>query len=94
MYYLHSPNKSGAYSAPQSMQFDGAIALNDDQLPTFLAFKGFGTVAGGVFTGNQTLLDAWNSAHPDTSETTPTPTETEQLRADVDYLSVMTGVTL
>lgn len=31
---------------------------------------------------------------PETEEITPTPTELEQLRADVDYIAVMTGVTL
>lgn len=31
---------------------------------------------------------------PQTEPATPTPTAEEQLRADVDYLAVMTGVTL
>lgn len=31
---------------------------------------------------------------PEPEPVTPTPTELEQLRADVDYLSVMTGVKL
>lgn len=31
---------------------------------------------------------------PEPEPVTPTPTELEQLRADVDYLSIMTGVDL
>lgn len=31
---------------------------------------------------------------PEPKPVTPTPTELEQLRADVDYLSIMTGVEL
>ena len=30
----------------------------------------------------------------DTEQPTPQPTETEMLRADIDYLAVMTGVSL
>lgn len=75
MLYLHAKNESGAYSPPWNSPFDGAILLNDDQLATFLAFKGFGTVDGGVFTGNQTLLDAWDTAQPEPEKPKPTAEE-------------------
>lgn len=44
-----------------------------------------------VFTANSVAWAAWQSAHP---TTTQEPTVEEQLRADVDYIAVMTGVTL
>ena len=75
MRYLHSRNESGAYSSPQNYPFEGAIALNDDQLATFLAFNGFGDIADGVFTGNQTLLDAWKAAQPEPEKPQPTAEE-------------------
>lgn len=90
MYYLHEKS-DGAYSL-LNQPFDGAIEMNDDQYETFLAFKGFGDVSNGIFTGNKELLDAWNAEHPDTPTPTPAPTETERLRADVDYIAVMTNV--
>lgn len=93
VYYLHEKSAGGAYMCPQSTPFDGAIEMNDDQFQAFLAFKGYGDIVNGVFTGNQSALDAWNAEHPDTPAT-PTPTETEKLRADVDYIAVMTNVDL
>src|SRR5574344_2197904 len=70
MFYLHAKS-GGAYGTPQTNQFDGAILLNDDQLETFCAFKGFGDIVDGVFTGNQTLLDAWDAAQPEPDTTEP-----------------------
>ena len=64
--YLHPITENGAYSQ-QSTPFENAIIMNDDQLPIFLEFKGFGTVSDGIFTGNQSALDTWNSNHPNSS---------------------------
>lgn len=36
----------------------------------------------------------WNEANPAPEPVEPEPTEAEQLRADVDYLAIMTGVEL
>lgn len=78
---------------PQETPFAGAIEMNDNQIDTYNAFHGLGDIVNGVFTGNQTLLDAWNAEHPDTPAA-PTPTVTEKLRADVDYIAVMENIDL
>lgn len=40
------------------------------------------------------LVGITPTERPEPEPVTPTPTELEQLRADVDYLSIMTGVGL
>ena len=42
MWYINStPNKSGAYSPPQSTPFDGAIPLTDEQADMLVQYNGF-----------------------------------------------------
>ncbi len=43
---------------------------------------------------NGKLVGITPTERPEPEPVTPTPTELEQLRADVDYLSIMTGVDL
>lgn len=43
---------------------------------------------------NGKLVGITPTERPEPESVTPTPTELEQLRADVDYLSIMTGVEL
>ena len=43
---------------------------------------------------NGKLVGITPTERPEPEPVTPTPTELEQLRADVDYLSIMTGVEL
>lgn len=40
------------------------------------------------------LVDVEPTEKPEVVETEPEPTEAEKLRADVDYIAAMTGVTL
>lgn len=39
-------------------------------------------------------LAAWEAEHPAPETPSPPPTETEQLRADVDFIAALTGVDL
>ena len=47
MWYINStPNKSGAYSPPQSTPFDGAIPLTDEQADMLVQYNGFVVITG------------------------------------------------
>ena len=103
MWYIDTiPNDSGAYSAPQSTPFDGAAALTDEQADVLVRHNGFVSIRmepdpemdGSTVTvaPNTETWEAWKSSLPPQQE--PKPTETEQLRADVDFLAAMTGVEL
>ena len=100
MKYLNStPNPSGAYPAPQSNPFPGAIELTDEQAATLVEYNGFVTVTQDEETvsiaPNTEAWEAWKAEQAELPEPEPpAPTELEQLRADVDYLSAMTGVSL
>lgn len=97
IYIKGEPNDSGCYGAPRTDAFDGALVLPVELLETYLQSKGFVTLEldeyGGVvgMQENTAALAAWKAAVP---EERNDPTEQEQLRADVDYLSIMTGVAL
>ena len=99
LYIDPTPNPSGAYPNPKNQSFPGCIILNDDQANVFFQYNGFVTVTArsdGVAQSvepNQEAYEAWKSSLPTDSET-PEPSETEQLRADVDYIAIMTGVEL
>ena len=91
------PNPSGAYPPMQSWSGsvvpDGFYEVADG---VELSCGGFGTltVVDNVvtaFTPDTEAWAAWQAANP---EATAQPPETDKLRADVDYIAVMTGVTL
>ncbi len=100
-----TPNKGGAYPAIQEGNFrtvPEGYALWPDDLSTevFYEHNGFVTLAiqDGAVQSYVPNLDAWEawkaSLPPEEPESPPAPTEAEQLRADVDYIAAMTGVTL
>lgn len=43
-YIRATPNPSGAYPAPQTTPFEGAIPLTDEQAETVLQYNGFVTI--------------------------------------------------
>ena len=103
MWYIDPiPNDSRAYSPPQSTSFDGAIPLTDEQSGMLVQYNGFMVISmepdpdteGSTVTvaPNTETWEAWKSSLPPQQE--PKPTETEQLRADVDFLAAMAGVEL
>ena len=97
LYIDPAPNPSGAYPNPKNQSFPGCITLNDQQAQVFLQYRGFVAVTLGAdgaaqsVQPNQAAYDAWLAEHP---QTDPPPTEVERLRADVDYIAIMTGVEL
>lgn len=70
-YVQPTPNPSGAYPAPQSNPFPGAIALTDEQAQTLLDYNGFvvieQTEEGVTVTPNTEAWEAWKAEQPDPS---------------------------
>ena len=104
-YLTQNPNPSGAYPAPQSNPFPGAIPLTDEQVDLLVQYDGFVTITSakeeyeeGFFRTVYTVepnLEAWEEWKASQSEPEEIPpSKEEQLRADVDYLALMTGVDL
>lgn len=89
-YIQPTPNPSGAYSAPQSNPFPGAIPLTEEQAETVLQYNGFVTITSSeetivddftrtVYTVEPDLeaWEAWKESL--TPEPEPEPTDTEVL---------------
>lgn len=104
-YLTPTPNPSGAYPAPQSNPFKGAIPLTDEQAQMVVDYNGFVTVTSHEetivedftktvyeVTPNLEAWEKWKASQPEPEEIPPS--KEEQLRADVDYLALMTGVDL
>lgn len=77
-YIRDTPNPSGAYPAPQSNPFEGAIHLTDEQAETVLQYNGFVTITSQeepivddftrtVYTVEPDLeaWEEWKAAQPD-----------------------------
>lgn len=77
-YIRDTPNPSGAYPAPQSNPFPGAIPLTEEQAATVLQYNGFVTITASeetivddftrtVYTVEPDLeaWEAWKAAQPD-----------------------------
>lgn len=88
MKYIRStPNPSGAYPAPQSNPFPGAIPLTDEQAVTVLQYNGFVTITSSeetivddftrtVYTVEPDLeaWEAWKAEEAEKPEPEPEPT--------------------
>lgn len=86
-YIRDTPNPSGAYPAPQSNPFLGAIPLTEDQAATVLQYNGFVTITSHeetvvddftrtVYTvaPNLEAWEAWKATLPPEPEPEPEPT--------------------
>lgn len=84
-YIRATPNPSGAYPAPQSNPFPGAIPLADEQAETVLQYNGFVTITSSeetivddftrtVYTVKPDLeaWEAWKESLPPEPEPEPT----------------------
>ena len=101
-YVKATPNTSGAYPAPQSNPFPGCLPLTDGQAAVLIQYNGFVTItqepdedvdgSSVTVTPNLEAWEKWKASQPDPEEIPPS--KEEQLRADVDYLALMTGVDL
>lgn len=60
MYYIQpNPNPSGAYSAPMTEPFPGAIEITDEQLSMFLEYNGFVKFENGEMVANEDARNTW-----------------------------------
>jgi hypothetical protein len=77
-------------SARKECWMEGWIAIPEELVDKAWECKGYCdlVIQDGV------LVDLIPGEVPETPEPEDVPTETEQLRADVDYIAVMTGVEL
>ena len=79
-YIRATPNPSGAYPAPQSNPFPGAIALTDEQVATLIQYNGFVSITGEgesvTVEPNTDAWEAWKASLPTTTEPEPEPTQT------------------
>lgn len=93
-YLTPTPNPSGAYPAPQSNPFPGAIPLTDEQAETVVQYNGFVTITSSEEEYEEGFFRTVYTVEPDTEaweewkaslppEPEPEPTEIEQLRARV-----------
>lgn len=86
-YLTTTPNPSGAYPAPQSNPFPGAIPLTDEQAQMVVDYNGFVTITSHEetivedftktvyeVTPNLEAWEAWKAEQPPE----PNPTEPEQ----------------
>lgn len=95
-YLTPTPNPSGAYPAPQSNPFKGAIPLTDEQAQMVVDYNGFVTVTSHEetivddftkivyeVTPNLEAWEAWKAAEAAKPEPEPTAEETTlELLAD------------
>lgn len=101
-YVKSTPNSSGAYPGPRSNPFPGCLALTDEQVAVLVQYNGFVIITNEpdkdiegssvTVTPNIEAWEKWKASQPDPEEIPPS--KEEQLRADVDYLALMTGVDL
>ena len=92
------PNPSGAYPPVQSWSGetppDTHYEITCDYSEFFNGFI-IPTIKNGIVTSfacNTELWNAWKASLP--TPQPPQPTETEKLRADVDFIAMETGVSL
>ena len=85
MYYIQSnPNPSGAYSAPMTKPFPGAIKITDEQLSMFLEYNGFVKFENGEMVANEDARNIWlaeiQSDVQETEEVAEAPASSAQER--------------
>lgn len=91
-YIRATPNPSGAYPAPQSNPFKGAIPLTDEQAATVLQYNGFVTITSHEepivddftrtvyeITPNTEAWEAWKESLPPEPKPEPQATDTKVL---------------
>lgn len=72
MKYLNpTPNPSGAYPAPQSNPFPGAIELTDEQAAMLVTYNGFVTIEDGAVMPNTEAWEAWKAEQAELPEPEP-----------------------
>ena len=98
MKYLNpTPNPSGAYPAPQSNPFKGAIPLTDEQAEIIIQYNGFVSVTSSEEEYEEGFFRTVYTVTPDTAAweewKATLPEEPEPEPTDTDVLNVLLGVT-
>ena len=102
-YVRSTPNPSGAYPAPQSKYFPGALPLADSQAATLVQYNGFVTItqepdeeiegSSVTVTPNLEAWEAWKASLPPEPEPEPTlderVDELETTKADKTEVSAV-----
>lgn len=79
----------------QSTPAPGLLHLTEEQEQVYFQYNGFVRVVSTDPVEIEPNVEAWEAWKAEEAEKpVPGPTELEQLRADLDYISVMTGVEL
>lgn len=81
----------------QSTPAPGLLPLTAEQEAMYLQYNGFVCITSTdsvEIEPDTEAWEAWKAEEAEKENIPPPPTELERLRADVDYLSVMTGVDL
>ena len=87
--YENGGHANSSY-VPKIIPDGWAVVPDDMELENFP----FGEVTAKKLNGVMTVVKWVAGTIPEIEETEPTPTEMERLRADVDYIAIMTGVEL
>ena len=100
MYYINEqPTETGNHGNPQSNHTSLTVQLPDELLSVYLDTMGFANimVEDGKVTSvlvNQTAIDAYKGAHPDTPSPSPEPSAFDRLEAQAIYTATMTDTLL
>lgn len=81
----------------QSTPAPGLLPLTAEQEKLYIAHNGFVRITSTnpvVIEADTDAWEAWKAAEAEKAAIPVPPTELEQMRADIDYLSAMTGVML
>ena len=97
MYLQPNVDKYGAYYPPQSTKAPGLLELPDELLDKFYNYAGFValTTEGETVTAIKARakdFEAWKASQEEEPE--ESPSKMDQMRADIDYIAIMTGVEL
>lgn len=100
MWYINAQaTENGNHGNPHSNQTAFTVQLPDKLLSVYLDTMGFAnlTVEDGKVTAvtvNQTALDSYKDAHPDTPAPAPEPSAFDRLEAQALYTAMMTDTLL
>lgn len=81
----------------QSNPAPGLLPLTEEQFALYKQYNGYVRITSTDPVTIEPDIEAWEEWKQEQAEKPPVvdqPTEIERLRADIDYLSVMTGVEL
>lgn len=88
--YIHPETLSN-----QSTYAPGLLPLTEDQFKMYLQYNGFVRITSTSPVQIEPDIEAWESwKAEEEAKPEPMPSESEQLRADIDYIALMMGVEL